>query len=397
MIKRYWFVFLALTLLAGIADAQQATRSTFLKLMDIQELWEEERYTDALTDLDELIAKVADKPYDYALANQYLAHTAVMMGETERARPALEAALSIPDLPGPLEANLKMFYGQIIMADEEFELAKEMFDDWLAKTEEEPTAGQLFSVAYANYMSGHLEDSFDLISRAIDLKSPPPNNWIRLQYQILFDMKRYDEALAVATELVNRDPLSLDYWRLLASHHMRLEDYEQALAALSIAESQGVLTKEDDLRRIASLYGHVSVPEKAARLLQQWMQDERIEEDAKTWRQLGDLWMLARERENAKAALWKAVEGDPSASTLEFLAGIHFEDAEWEQSYDAFTQAIATGDIEAEDLPRIHMLAGLTAMRAGDKTTAREYLMLARQDEELRSQVNGLLRRLDES
>ncbi len=378
-------------------EAPKASRSTFLKLMDVQELWEEDRYEDAIAMLEALSEDNADRPYDFALCKQYLAHTAVMMGQSERARPALEAALAQPRLPEELLANLKLFYGQIVMADDEFELAKRMFDEWLATTTVEPTPGQLFSVSYANYMSGNLDEAVEFITRAIDGRSNPPDNWVRLQYQILFDVGRYDDALAVATQLLDRDPASEDYWRLLASHHMRREDYAQALSAFAIAYQNGVLSKEDDLRRIASLYGHVAVPEKAARLLEQWIEEESIEKNAETWRTLGDMWMLARERDNAKAALWNSVTAEPDADTYEFLAGIHFEDAEWEQAYEGFEKALGTGDVDEEDVARLQLLAGLTAMRSGDKQTAREYFLLAERDDELRGQVRGLLRELDES
>lgn len=388
---------LAAATTAHAQEAPKASRSTFMKLMDVQEYWEEDRYNDAIAALEALAEETRDRPYDFALAQQYLAHTAVMMGESERARPALEEALGQTGLPVDLLANLKLFYGQIVMADEEFELAKRMFDDWLAATTVEPTPGQLFSVSYANYMAGSLDQAVEFVTRAIDGRTNPPDNWIRLQYQILFDVGRYDEALAVATQLVDRDPLSEEYWRLLASHHMRREDYNQALAAFAIAYQNGVLNKEDDLRRIASLYGHVAVPEKAARLLKQWIEEQSIEENAETWRTLGDMWMLARERDNAKEALWNSVAAEPDAETYEFLAGIHFEDAEWSRAYEAFEKALSTGDVDDDDIARLQLLAGITAMRSGDKETARDYLRQAEGDEELRGQVRGLLRELDES
>ncbi len=77
-----------------VSAEAKASRSTFMKLMDIQELWEEDKFPEAIAGLNALIESVADKPYDFALANQYLAHTVVMMGENERARAPLEAALA---------------------------------------------------------------------------------------------------------------------------------------------------------------------------------------------------------------------------------------------------------------------------------------------------------------
>ena len=105
--------------------------------------------------------------------------------------------------------------------------------------------------------------------------------------------------------------------------------------------------------------------------------------------------MLARERDNAKAALWQSVESEPDPKALEFLASIHFEDAEWERSYVAFERALRMTDPEDEDIHRLELLTGLTAMRAGHPSEAREFLMLARQSEQLRGQVQSILRELD--
>lgn len=378
-----------------------ASRSTFTKLMDVQELWEEEDYDGAIAELNELIEKTRDKPYDYAVANQYLAHTAVMAGRQQDARQPLEAALSVPekDLGIKLAGELKMFYAQIVISDEDYELAKQMFDEWLEVTEEPPKPGQYFSMGYANYMAGYLPEARQYVGLAVDQSTKAPDSWLRLYYTVLFDSKDYEAARLLAVELLNRDVTNESYWRLLASHYLRLEDYKQALATAESALTVGVMQGESDLRRIASMYGHVSVPEKAARNLSAWMAEERVETNAETWRQLGDLWMLARERENAKDALWNSVNMEPHAKTYEFLASIHFEDQEWQQSYEAFERALSLADSEEdeEDIHRLEMLTGLTAMRAGHRQEAREFLMLAQQSDELRRQVRSILRELDGS
>ena len=390
---------LALLLFAGgaaVAADSKASRTTFVRLMDVQELWEEERYDEAVEKLEELIEATRSKPHDFALANQYLAHTAVMMGKQENARAPLEAALEISGLPDELVGSLKMFYAQIVLAEEEYDLARRMFDDWLAVVEEPPKPAQLFSVAYANYQSGHLNTAETFISRAVTEAPNPPSNWLRLYYQILFDLEDYAAAKRVVVELLDRDPNDEQYWRLLASHHMRLEDYAPALATLEVASHAGALTEESDLRRIASLYGNLSVPEKAARKLELWLDEQRVESNAETWRRLGDLWMLARERERAKMALWKSLEMRPDAKAWEFLASIHFEDAEWQRSFQAFENTLAMQEAEGEAQYRLQMLTGLTAMRAGERDKAREYLKRAERSEQLRGQVRALLRKLAE-
>ena len=291
---------LVLTMLAaGVADAQQTStlpstaRSTFLKLMKVQELWEESNYDEAIAELEVLAADVRDKPYDFALTHQYLAHTSILAGDTARARSALETALGVPELPEQMEADLNLFYGQILIGDEEYEKARGLLEDWLATTTTPPQPGQIFYVAYANYMTENLPRAQPLIERAINESPTINDSWERLYYQILFEQRKYEDALIVIMAMLDRNPAEDGYWRLLVNHYMQLEESRKALAAMVIAHLQNPMDDSPDLKRLVSLYGYVEIPEKAARLLESYMESEVIETEPDTLRQLGDLWLPA--------------------------------------------------------------------------------------------------------
>lgn len=387
-------------MLAGTAAAQQTStlpstsRSTFLKLTEVQKLWEEERFDEAIAELEELVPKTEGKAYDFALTNQYLAHTNILAGRPERARPALERALSVTGLPPQTEADLRLFYGQILAGEEEFELAKEHLEFWIANTTIPPQPTQIFYVAYANYQTGNNARARPLIERAINEATSPNDSWNRLYYQILFEQKDYDDAMFVLMEMLSRNVDDDSYWRLLVNHHMQLEESEAALAALAISHLQGMLDDPADLRRLISMYGYVEIPEKAARLLEGYMQDETLPTDPESLRQLGDLWLLARERDKAKGVLQQAASIAPDGRTYQLLGGIFFEDEEWRDAHAAFLRALELGGLEDPD--RVQLLAGISAYRAGMRNEARTALTEASKSSELRSQAESLLKRLDE-
>lgn len=387
-----------LLLLSIPAAAQQtstlpsASRSTFLKLTQVQELWEEDRFEEAIAELEELAADIRDKPYDYALTRQYLAHTSILSGDTPRAREAIEEALAVQGLPPQMEADLKLFYGQILVGDEEFEEALQMLEEWLSTTESLVLPAQVFYVAYANYMTGNLKRAQPLIERAINEDTQRHDSWDRLYYQILFEQKFYDGALAVLMEMLDRKPAEDGYWRLLVNHYMQLEESRGALTALAIAHLQNPMTEQSDLSRMVSMYGYVEIPEKAARLLEGYLADESLPPDPEALRQLGDLWLMARDREKAKAALQRAASIAPDGRTYQLLGGIYFEDEEWGEAYTAFHEALKLGGLD--EPPRVHLLAGISAYRADMKAEARDALEVAAKTEELRSQAESILARL---
>ena len=368
------------------------SRSTFLKLMAVQKLWEEENYTAAIAELEEHAAGVRDDPYEYALTNQYLANTAILAGDNNRAKVAVEQALSVGNLPAQMKANLDLFYGQLLIGDEEFEKALTHLEDWLAVTETPPQPGQIFYVAYANFMMEKLPRAQTLIERAIDEQPVHSEQWDRVYYQILYDQRKYDEALDVILGLLNRDPADDGYWRLLVNHYMSQEESRNALSAMVIANLQNPMTQEADLKRLVSLYGYVEIPEKAARLLESYIASETITKDPETLRQLGDLWLMARERDKAKVVLQEAAEVAPDGRTYQLLGGIFFEDEQWKDAYSAYLEALDLGGLTDPD--QIQLLVGISAFRAGMMPEARVALEAAAKSDEYRSQARSLLRRL---
>lgn len=380
----------------GLADTATPSRSTYAKLIDVQELWSKDKYDEAFAVLEELANKTRDKePLDYAVAEQYIAHTAILADRYELARPALEKALAQNGLPKEFAAGLKLDYGQIVLGDEEYELARKMLEDWYADTGAEKQPSQLFALAYANYMTEHLPRAEELLESALANAKTVNNTWYRVYYQVLFDQKKYDKAESVVYGLVSREPANETYWQLLVNHYLHLEDDRRALAAMAIARIQGLMDTTDDMKRIATLYSVVEIPEKAARLLQGWVEEGSLKADAETLRRIGDLWLLARDRDQAKVYLGKAAAAAPNGKTYELLASIDFEDEDWRSAYGNFMQALDAGGLD--DKEYAYLLAGISAMRAGMDRQARTALEKAKVSKTYHDQALAMLRKLNES
>lgn len=388
-------VLVAAQVMSEPVPAPSASRSTFTKLMKVQEYWEEENYDAAITELEALLSKKHDDPYEFALASQFLAHTNVLIDRPQVARRVLESALEKEGIHFQLLANLKLFYGQLALADEEFELARQMFEDWLATTLQVADSSQLFSAAYANYRTGHLQEAENLVEQAISGNAAAPESWHRLHYEILFDLERYEAAERVLLELLQLSPNNDGYWRLLANHHLRREDSVKALAALTIAQHIDVLTDTQDLLQIVSLYNVAEAPERGARTLEQALADGKLQSDFSLLRKLGDLLLLSREKARAIEVLQRAAAIAPDGKTHELLASIWFNDQEWRNAHNAYLTAIEKGGVDNVD--RLYLLAGVSAMRAGMTKEARNALTEASRSDALQSQAQAMLKKLDDA
>ena len=385
-----WTLLVAL-FVAVNASAQSVTRPTFRALEEVQLMMEAEQFAEAVVQLEALAIETEKNPYDFVLTSQYLAHASVMLGDQARARSALEAALAIESMPDDLRSSMNLFYGTILVGDEEYELAREVLAEWFAQAEL-PTASQIFSYGYAVYMAGDVEASQPLVARAISESVNAPESWYQLFYRILFDQKKYEAGEEVLKGMLTRGPTNEGTWRLLASHYLQLEESREGLAALMVAYSNELLETDSDLKQIVALWGYIDAPDKGARLLEEWLTTEKLERDADTLKQLGNLWLMARERENAMSVLQQAAELSPDGRTYEMLGGIHFEEEEWGEAFTAYSSAVRIGDLE-EPL-RTSLLAGISAYRDGNYDDAKEALEVAAESDEFRSQAESILRQM---
>ena len=380
-------------LLATCAWGQSVTRPTFVALQDVREMMDEERYEEALVRLEGLLERIDGIPYDFALTNQYLAHVSVLLDDSNRAQEALEVALASDGLPRDLLESLNLFYGTVLLNNEEFELALRALETWYSLAQA-PVASQLFSLAFANFQNGNLQRAETLIDDAIGAAINPQESWYQLLYRALFEQKKYDRAEQVLQGLIERNPGNAGHWRMLASHYLQLEDSNHGLATLMVAYLDELIRTEGDLRQITSLWGYIDAPDKGARMMEQLIEEGRIQADAETLKQLANLWLMARERNNAITALQQAAGLSPDGNIYAMLGGIHFEDENWDEAYGAYQGALRQGELE--EPMRISFLAGISAFRSGRNDDARAALEVVTEgdDAELRDQAQRILREL---
>ncbi|MGI9272123.1 MAG: hypothetical protein ACR2QT_10130 [Woeseiaceae bacterium] len=385
-----WII--ALLLLATAVYAQSVSRATYRVIQEAQALAEEDKYAEARTILEALISEITDDPYDFAIVSQSLAHACAMLDDLGCARSSLEAALATPDVPPEMLTDMSLFYGTVLLSEEEYELARDVLETWLANAHIVQSV-HIFATGYANYMADDIDRAETLIAMAIDKSDAPKESWYELYYRVLFEQKKFDQAESVQLGLISRNPGKQQHWRTLASHYMQIDRQNEALAAIMIGHHQGLIDNDRDLQQIVSLYGYVDVPEKGARMLQDWINEDRLPEDAATLTQLGSMWLLARERDSAKVVLEKAATLAEDGKSYRMLGGIYFEDEDWLDAYGAYQKAISKGGLDEPH--QVMLLAGISAMRAGSKDDAKRALTAALESDELRPQAERLLGQID--
>ena len=132
--------------------------------------------------------------------------------------------------------------------------------------------------------------------------------------------------------------------------------------------SQGLLTEDKELRRLARSYLYHDLPYPAAKVLEKGLEDGAIDADAEAYELLANSWIAAREYDRSLAPLQKAAELSDDGNLFVRLGQVHLQREEWSEAAEQLQQAIEKGGLE--DPGNAELLLGIAyyndrARRAG--------------------------------
>src|SRR3990172_4553574 len=122
-------------------------------------------------------------------------------------------------------------------------------------------------------------------------------------------------------------------------------DYEKALVFLQLADRQGMLTEDEDLRRLAQLMLARDLPHPAAQLLERSFEEKRIEEDSNSYELLSTAWIQARDFDRALEHLKRAAELASDGKLFVRLAQVYLQREEWKDAQASVQRALEKGGL----------------------------------------------------
>jgi len=160
-----------------------------------------------------------------------------------------------------------------------------------------------------------------------------------------------------------------------------------------LAHRRGLLSEPEALERLVRMHQYLGAPERAGRLLEGWMKEGRLGRDSHRNEWLGQLWLQARERGRAKAALAQAMKQSDSGRAAGLLGRLEFEDENWDAAMAALAQARHQGSLESPQ--QTALLLGIAALREQSFPTARASLEAAAAHADTANQARYWLSRLE--
>lgn len=335
--------------------------------------------------------------YQIASAGQYLAREMVKNGEYEKAvqyyyQTLKSGGLPLPDntagvsgnstapvLAAPVLRQLRMELAQVLLRLNRPQEVIVLFDTSIL-TEFEHNITEQFLMARAQLALQQFHQVVALLKPIVENLAPLTSQQLKQLSAILYQAKALPLVVEVLTELRTRAPEDIDIARQLTGLHIRLEQYQQALDIWSLLYSQGLLqpsqdpsasqSYSQDILLLADLYARQQTPEKAARLLQQALQDGSMDNSHQYHYRLFEFWYRAKEIENAKKALWQNIQLSRDLQHALILAELLQQDQDW----PALERLVLLGCesvLPDQYVGRINLFYGIALHKQGKNSDAR--------------------------
>lgn len=333
------------------AEAVPSVSAVFLKkLVEAQTALGQKQRENARTLLQSLTADADNSPYENGLAWSTLGYLHYQGGDLKQSARAYEKALSF-DIPHSLAQDIRKTLGQIYLSDNNCSGAVKVFQQWLAAR---PAGSEDVHVwtAQCFYQLSRYRQAAQHIDAAIRAAQAqgqrPKESWLALQQASLAQLDDAKERIETLKMLLRWYPKT-EYWLALAGTFSQLNQMDDYLASLAVAERRNLLGNEIQYLSLASVYYSNNVPYRAARILEEGLRKKIIRPNEKNLRFLATSYTLAQEFEKALKPLREAAALAKDGDTDALLGNALFQLARWQEAASALETALDKGEVKQRD------------------------------------------------
>lgn len=349
----------------------------------------EDRLDEAQSRLETITDKV--KGYERAMVFQTLGYAYAQQDDLDNALGAFEQALDTGALPRQAHEDLMLNTGQIYMANRDLDKAIETLLKFVEITCKPvpPEVHLALASAYAEREEFRL--ALQQVNIVLEKAAAPQPQWLQLKLALHYELEEFVQSAQTLLQLIVLQPENKENWRQLAGVLMQIEREDDALAVLAIAERQGFLVSEDDIKNLANMYLMLEIPYKAASLVQQGIDRGTVSPSTDNYQYLSEAWISAYEWEAAERALEQAASNADDGELWQRLAQVRIEKEDWVGAWDALQAAIKSG---VADVGEAEFLLGIAAYHSGDTGAAIAALRRSVRHESYRAQAQQWLSHL---
>jgi len=190
--------------------------------------------------------------------------------------------------------------------------------------------------------------------------------------QILFTFYNLGDFLnsaKVQQSIILLDLLSVEQWLRLSKLHIKNNKPGQAAEVLLLMVQKGLLLEQDDLLLMTDLIHNTGNAFIAARLMQQLLDEFRVDHNLDNFDRLFKYWYLAQETDKAALALESSLKYDNGIKRYLDLAEVYYQQKDWAKMNDTIKQGCFF-DIAREHTGRANLLLGISELKLNNQDQA---------------------------
>ncbi len=301
------FIFSLLLAFSCAAQAQQLSQYNAVKVQRAIQLQQQEKLTEAIKILAELTPSQA---YDKAYIERMLGVFHWQDGNSKSAVKYLSSAVNSQQLADDQAWVTQRMLADLLLTEQRFSESLPHYYALTKAVPEKQKIGDLwFRIAQTHYQLSEWKKVLHALKQHQHVGKYRERNSDRqllvLKLGAQLQLKHWKSAIPTLNALIVLEPNKASWWQQLSSIQLRLNQPKQALDTLVLAERQGIVLSQSELKLLAQLYAQRGIPEKAAETLSRL---ENSKGDIDLLMMQVSYWQSAKEWDKAIVVWSKAAE-----------------------------------------------------------------------------------------
>ena len=252
-------------------------------------------------------------------------------------------------------ASLHVFQGKINQASR-------LVDQWFYLADKVTAAAYMLKASIL-VEKKQQKEALKLVMKAIEESDRPIENWLAFASSLHLELGNYVQAAQMLEKLVASYPDRKKYWTSLSASYLNIKKNNRAVASLDLAYKLDFLSKETEIVHLSSLLFHQGQPLKAANLLQQALEENKIKKNQKNYEMLGDSWRGAEEDKKALRNYQLASQYSEDGKIFTKIGYIHLNNENWIETVGSFKEALKKGGVRKPEQVYIQMGVALFQLK----------------------------------
>lgn len=360
----------------GFAQAQEEAASerkvkrvpalrgkVYEQLARAQAAGDEGNVDEAIAILDEVQGKMDSmNSYERAMMYNFYGFVYYNAEDFEQAFESFKLVVEQQPIPESFEQGTLFSLAQLSLMQEKYDDVIHYLERWEALNRGKIPAKNYVLKAQAMYQNKNYQAAADFIEEAIATQEENPDdgiadeNWYILQRAIYYELKQPKKVTDVLVKLV-RYYDKPKYWIQLGGMYGEIGQEKKQLAIMEAAYQMGYIESGNDMFNLAQLYYYHQVPYKGARIMEEAMENGRLDRNLKNLRFLSQCYAASKDSDKVIPVMQAAAELSEDGELNAQLAQLFLNTDKWDQAIENAQIALDKGGIRSPGTA--HLVIGM--------------------------------------